>query len=89
MFSLSYPTFCILLGPLSPLFVHFLISCSHKGLVARSNLYSRHFNSRDLEQSLVERQNGLKRPGNAPFEPQSTIYRGATWKVAMVRRKPH
>ncbi|KAG1947303.1 alpha-tubulin N-acetyltransferase 1 isoform X2 [Pimephales promelas] len=36
---------------------------SHKGLVARSNLYSRHFNSRDLEQSLVERQNGLKRPG--------------------------
>ncbi|XP_056110442.1 alpha-tubulin N-acetyltransferase 1 isoform X3 [Rhinichthys klamathensis goyatoka] len=36
---------------------------SHKGLVARSNLYSRHINSRDLGQLLVERQNGLKLPG--------------------------
>ncbi|KAK7124830.1 hypothetical protein R3I94_019026 [Phoxinus phoxinus] len=36
---------------------------SHKGLVARSNLYSRHINSRDLGQLLAERQNPLKLPG--------------------------
>ncbi|XP_042601119.1 alpha-tubulin N-acetyltransferase 1 isoform X2 [Cyprinus carpio] len=36
---------------------------SHQGLVARSNLYSRHINSRDLGQLLVEQQNPLKLPG--------------------------
>lgn len=78
-----------LLVPLLLLFVHFLTSCSHQGLVARSNLYSRHINSRDLGQLLVEQQNPLKLPGNAPFEPQSTIYHGAPLSVTMVLRKPH
>uniref|UniRef100_A0A672LNW8 Alpha-tubulin N-acetyltransferase 1 n=1 Tax=Sinocyclocheilus grahami TaxID=75366 RepID=A0A672LNW8_SINGR len=36
---------------------------SYQGLVARSNLYSRHINSRDLGQLLVEEQNPLKLPG--------------------------
>ncbi|XP_016126341.1 alpha-tubulin N-acetyltransferase 1-like isoform X2 [Sinocyclocheilus grahami] len=36
---------------------------SHQGLVARSNLYSRHINSRDLGQLLAEQQNPLKLPG--------------------------
>ncbi|XP_016126343.1 alpha-tubulin N-acetyltransferase 1-like isoform X4 [Sinocyclocheilus grahami] len=35
---------------------------SHQGLVARSNLYSRHINSRDLGQLLAEQQNPLKLP---------------------------
>lgn len=74
--------------PLLLLFVHFLTSCSHQGLVARSNLYSRHINSRDLGQLLVEQQNPLKLPGNAPFEPQSTIYHGTMCSVTMVLRKP-
>ncbi|KAI2652694.1 Alpha-tubulin N-acetyltransferase 1 [Labeo rohita] len=36
---------------------------SHQGLVARSNLYSRHINSRDLGQLLAEQENPLKLPG--------------------------
>ncbi|XP_016371801.1 alpha-tubulin N-acetyltransferase 1-like isoform X2 [Sinocyclocheilus rhinocerous] len=36
---------------------------SHQGLVARSNFYSRHINSRNLGQLLVEEQNPLKLPG--------------------------
>lgn len=75
--------------PLLLLFVHFLTSCSHQGLVARSNLYSRPINSRELRQLLAEEQNPLKLPGNAPFEPQSTIYHGAPLSVTMVLRKPH
>ncbi|XP_055075064.2 alpha-tubulin N-acetyltransferase 1 isoform X3 [Misgurnus anguillicaudatus] len=36
---------------------------SHQGLVARSNLYSRHINSRDLGQLLAERQGTSMLPG--------------------------
>ncbi|XP_051519736.1 alpha-tubulin N-acetyltransferase 1-like isoform X2 [Myxocyprinus asiaticus] len=39
---------------------------SHQGLVARSTLYSRHINSRDLGQLLAEQQSTLKLPGLKP-----------------------
>lgn len=57
---------------------------SHQGLVARSNLYSRHINSRDLGQLLAERHSASKLPDRilkgrlSPFQhspPPSSITR--------------
>ncbi|XP_016349504.1 alpha-tubulin N-acetyltransferase 1 isoform X5 [Sinocyclocheilus anshuiensis] len=47
---------------------------SHQGLVARSNLYSRYINSRDLGQLLAEQQNPLKLPDRI-FKARLCLFR--------------